>query len=86
MARELMAAGEFVEVFVDTPFEECARRDPKGLYARAAAGEIRNFTGLDSPYEEPENPEIHLHTIGNTPEAMVDQIETWLDKRRTRDE
>ncbi len=60
MARELMADGEFVEVFVDTPFEECARRDPKGLYARALNGEIKNFTGVDSPYEAPEKPEIHL--------------------------
>ena len=60
LAREIMAQGEFVEVFVDTPFEECARRDPKGLYAKALNGEIKNFTGLDSPYEAPENPEIHL--------------------------
>ncbi|MBD0415974.1 sulfate adenylyltransferase subunit CysN [Oryzicola mucosus] len=78
MARELMAKDEFVEVFVDTPLEECVRRDPKGLYARALAGQIRNFTGLDSPYEAPENAEIHLHTVGKTPEEMVDAIEDWL--------
>ena len=81
MARELMAEGEFVEVFVDTPFEECARRDPKGLYAKALSGEIKNFTGVDSPYEAPEKPEIHLQTLGKSPEEMVDALETWLRER-----
>ncbi|MDR7222554.1 bifunctional enzyme CysN/CysC [Aminobacter aminovorans] len=81
MARELMGQGEFVEVFVDTPFEECAKRDPKGLYARALAGAIKNFTGVDSPYETPENPEIHLQTLGKTPEEMVETVETWLNER-----
>ncbi|WP_292469064.1 sulfate adenylyltransferase subunit CysN [Mesorhizobium sp.] len=81
MARELMAEGEFVEVFVDTPFEECARRDPKGLYARALSGEIKNFTGVDSPYEAPENPEIHLETLGRTPEEMAEALEHWLTER-----
>jgi bifunctional enzyme CysN/CysC len=56
MVRELVAAEEFVEIFVDTPLEECMRRDPKGLYARASAGQIMNFTGLGSPYEVPEHP------------------------------
>ncbi len=60
MVRELVDAGEFIEIFVDTPLEECRRRDPKGLYARALAGKIRNFTGIDSPYEPPENPELVL--------------------------
>ncbi|MGB3834691.1 MAG: sulfate adenylyltransferase subunit CysN [Mesorhizobium sp.] len=81
MARELMAPGEFVEVFVDTPFEECARRDPKGLYARALKGEIKNFTGVDSPYEPPEEPEIHLETLGRTPEEMVEILDNWLAER-----
>lgn len=81
MARELMAEGEFVEVFVDTPFEECARRDPKGLYARALSGEIKNFTGVDSPYEAPEKPEIHLETLGRTPEEMAEALEHWLTER-----
>jgi bifunctional enzyme CysN/CysC len=80
LARELMS-GEFVEVFVDTPFEECARRDPKGLYARALKGEIKNFTGVDSPYESPENPEIHLKTLGRTAEEMVEMVERWLIER-----
>ena len=60
MARCLFEPGEFVEVFVDTPFEECARRDVKGLYAKALRGELKNFTGLDSPYQAPTNPEVHL--------------------------
>ena len=81
MARELMGQGEFVEVFIDTPFEECARRDPKGLYARALSGAIKNFTGVDSPYETPENPEIHLQTLGKTPEEMVETVENWLNER-----
>ncbi len=81
MARELMAEGEFVEVFVDTPFEECARRDPKGLYARALSGEIKNFTGVDSPYEAPQHPEIHLKTLGRKPEEMAEALERWLNER-----
>src|SRR5690606_1774598 len=81
MARELMPEGEFVEVFVDTPFEECAKRDTKGLYARALKGEIKNFTGVDSPYEVPENPEIHLKTVGRSAEEMVEALEQWLIER-----
>ena len=61
MARSLFAQGEFVEVFEDTPLEECARRDVKGLYAKVRRGELKNFTGIDSPYERPEQPEVHLH-------------------------
>jgi bifunctional enzyme CysN/CysC len=76
-----MAGGEFIEVFVDTPFDECARRDPKGLYARALKGEIMNFTGLDSPYEAPESPEIRLETLGRSPEDMVEIVEKWLVER-----
>ncbi|AZO59039.1 MAG: sulfate adenylyltransferase subunit CysN [Mesorhizobium sp.] len=86
MARELMGEGEFVEVFVDTPFEECARRDPKGLYARALSGEIKNFTGVDSPYETPEHPEIHLKTLGRTPEEMAEALEHWLTERDVAEE
>ncbi len=61
MVRELLEDGEFIEVFVDTPLEECIARDPKGLYARALAGEIKNFTGVDQAYEAPERPELHHH-------------------------
>lgn len=81
LARELMAEGEFLEVFVDTPFEECAKRDPKGLYAKALRGEIKNFTGVDSPYEEPENPEVHLVTAGRSPEELAAAVEEELRKR-----
>jgi bifunctional enzyme CysN/CysC len=86
MAREMMGEGEFIEVFVDTPFEECASRDPKGLYAKALGGEIKNFTGLDSPYERPENPEIHLQTLGKSPEEMVEILESWLSERDIADQ
>ncbi|MBZ0163753.1 MAG: sulfate adenylyltransferase subunit CysN [Notoacmeibacter sp.] len=81
MAREMVDDGEFVEIFVDTPFEECARRDPKGLYAKALRGEIRNFTGVDSPYEAPERADIHLQTPGRTPEEIADEILNWLKER-----
>jgi len=86
MARELLPDGSFIEVFVDTPLEECAQRDPKGLYARAAAGEIKNFTGIDSPYQAPQAPEIHLETAGKSPEEMVDAIERWLTERDTAEQ
>jgi bifunctional enzyme CysN/CysC len=84
-AREMMRPGEFVEVFVDTPLEECVRRDPKGLYARALKGEIPNFTGISSPYEAPEAPEIHLETVGRTPEEMTEAVERWLREYRPSD-
>jgi bifunctional enzyme CysN/CysC len=71
MARSLFEPGEFTEVFVDTPLEECEKRDVKGLYAKARRGELKNFTGIDSPYEAPESPEVHLSTLGLTPEACV---------------
>jgi len=74
LARDLFDAGEFIEVFVDTPLAECERRDVKGLYAKARRGELKNFTGIDSDYEPPLAPEIHLRTIEAKPEACVDQI------------
>ena len=58
--RALLSDGEFVEVFVDTPLEICEQRDPKGLYKKARSGDIKDFTGIDSNYETPDNPEIHL--------------------------
>ena len=60
-ARACSTSGEFIEVFVDTPLDECERRDVKGLYAKARGGQLPNFTGIDSPYEAPEHPEVHLH-------------------------
>jgi bifunctional enzyme CysN/CysC len=80
MARDMMEEGEFVEVFIDTPFDECARRDPKGLYAKAFRGAIKNFTGVDSAYEPPENPDIHLRTLGRSPEEMIDEMKIWLEE------
>jgi bifunctional enzyme CysN/CysC len=71
MARGLFAAGEFVEVFVDAPLAVCEERDPKGLYAKARRGELKNFTGFDSPYEAPESPEVHLQTGAESAEACV---------------
>lgn len=81
MARDLFAPGEFIEVFVDTPLEECMRRDPKGLYKKAQAGQIANFTGISSAYEPPEDPELHLKTLGDDPERLALQIEAFLNKR-----
>jgi bifunctional enzyme CysN/CysC len=82
MVRELVGSEEFVEVFIDTPIEECMRRDPKGLYARANAGQIKNFTGIDSPYEPPEAAEIVVHT-GDTPsEEAAQQILEVLRERQ----
>jgi len=73
-ARSLFDPGEFIEVFVDTPLEECERRDAKGLYAKARRGELKNFTGIDSVYEPPQSAEIHLQTMGLAPENCADQI------------
>jgi bifunctional enzyme CysN/CysC len=74
LARSLFEDGEFIEIFVDTPLEECERRDVKGLYAKARRGELKNFTAIDSDYEPPLSPEIHLQTLDTRPEACVDQI------------
>src|ERR1043166_9202690 len=71
MVRELVGTDEFVEIFVDTPLEECMRRDPKGLYARSKAGLVNNFTGIDSDYEAPESAEIVIATPRQTAEAAV---------------
>jgi bifunctional enzyme CysN/CysC len=74
MVREQVADGEFIEVFVDTPIEQCIARDPKGLYRRALAGEIKNFTGVDQPYEAPENPDLHLRSGEGSAETMAMQV------------
>ena len=74
LARGLMQSGEFLEVFVDTPLAEAEQRDPKGLYRKARRGELKNFTGIDSPYEPPESPEIHLRTALLSPEQAAEQI------------
>jgi bifunctional enzyme CysN/CysC len=74
MARDLFAPGEFLEVFVDAPLAECEKRDPKGLYAKARRGELKNFTGIDSTYERPENPELVLNTDQRSAAECVDKI------------
>jgi bifunctional enzyme CysN/CysC len=71
MARTLFEPDEFMEVFVDTPLEECERRDVKGLYAKARRGELKNFTGIDSPYQPPQTPQVHLITSGKSAEECV---------------
>ena len=74
MVREMMAPGEFVEIFIDTPLAEAERRDVKGLYKKARAGELKHFTGIDSPYEPPEAPELRIDTTALTPEQAADLI------------
>jgi adenylylsulfate kinase len=70
--------GDFVEVFVDTPLEICEARDPKGLYKKARAGEIKNFTGIDDPYEAPENPEIRLAGGARSPQELAAEVIAYL--------
>jgi bifunctional enzyme CysN/CysC len=81
LARECVEDGEFIEIFVDTPVEECSRRDPKGLYRKAYAGELRNFTGVDAPYEPPTDPEIHLRTMEKSAEDLAREIVDELRRR-----
>ena len=78
----MMAEGEFVEVFVDTPLAEAEARDVKGLYKKARAGELKNFTGIDSPYEPPEHAEIRIDTTELTAEEAAEQIVERLLGRR----
>lgn len=82
MIRELLPEGEFIEVFVDTPIEVCIARDPKGLYRRALAGGIRNFTGVDQAYETPENPEMHLTADRGEAVDLADQVIADLIRRK----
>jgi bifunctional enzyme CysN/CysC len=81
MARDLLPPGEFLEVFIDTPLEVAEARDPKGLYKKARLGEIEHFTGISSPYEAPENPEIHIDTTLVSPDAAADRILQALEER-----
>jgi bifunctional enzyme CysN/CysC len=82
MVRELVGDGEFIEIFVDTPLEQCVARDPKGLYKRALAGEIKNFTGVDQPYETPEAPELRLPAGAEPAPALAQQVIDELVKRK----
>ena len=79
MARALLDPGEFIEIFIDTPLEVAEQRDPKGLYKKARRGELKNFTGIDSPYETPEDPEITVNTLLTSPEQAAEMIIQYLD-------
>jgi bifunctional enzyme CysN/CysC len=81
MARDLFDEGEFIEIFVDTPLEICEARDPKGLYVKARAGLIRNFTGIDSLYEPPERAELKLDTSKATPDSLTETVLGELRRR-----
>jgi bifunctional enzyme CysN/CysC len=81
LARERVQDGQFIEIFVDTPLDECRRRDPKGLYRRADAGEIDDLTGVTAPYEQPVDPEIRLSTQDQTPEALAERVVDELSRR-----
>jgi len=81
MVRRMMNDGEFIEIFVDTPLAEAETRDVKGLYAKARAGELPNFTGIDSPYEPPERPELRIDTTKLTAEGAADKIVAMLAQR-----
>jgi len=81
MARDLVGPDEFIEIFVDTPLEICEQRDPKGLYRKARRGELRNITGVDSPYERPETPELILEAFKERPVDLADQVIAFLQRR-----
>ncbi|WP_061847640.1 sulfate adenylyltransferase subunit CysN [Bradyrhizobium sp. DOA1] len=74
MIRALVDENAFIEIFIDTPIDECVRRDPKGLYAKARAGELKNMTGIDAPYQPPDAPDLHLTTVGRQPEWLADEV------------
>ena len=76
----MLEEGEFIEVFVDTPLEVCEQRDVKGLYAKARAGELPNFTGISSPFEAPQNPEIRIDTTQMSAEEAAEQIIDYLSR------
>jgi bifunctional enzyme CysN/CysC len=80
MARGLLAEGEFIEIYVDTPIGVAEQRDPKGLYKKARRGDLKNFTGIDSPYELPEKPEITIDTTTTSPEEASEKIVAYLQE------
>jgi bifunctional enzyme CysN/CysC len=85
MARSMLQPGEFIEVFIDTPLQIAEERDPKGLYKKARRGELKNFTGIDSPYELPEAPDLRIDTTTTTPEAAAEAVIAFLEARGTFD-
>jgi bifunctional enzyme CysN/CysC len=83
MARALLGQGEFIEIFIDTPLGVAEERDPKGLYKKARRGDLKNFTGIDSPYEPPENPELRIDTTNTSPEEAAEKVIAFLQQRGT---
>lgn len=81
IAREIIGDDHFTEIFVDAPLEVTEKRDPKGLYKKARAGEISNFTGITSPYEPPTHPDLHLKTDENSPQALIEEVMIYIEKR-----
>lgn len=81
-AKDIIGKDRFIEIFVDTPLEECIKRDPKGLYKKALRGEIRDFTGIDSPYERPNNPDIHIKTLKEDISTATQKIINYLIQKR----
>ncbi|HEU4326444.1 MAG TPA: adenylyl-sulfate kinase, partial [Roseiflexaceae bacterium] len=79
--RSMVGTDQFVEIFVDTPLEVCEQRDVKGMYAKARRGEIKDFTGIDDPYEPPRHPEVTLDTVGKTPEQNARLLLEYLIER-----
>jgi adenylylsulfate kinase len=76
----MLAPGDFVEIHVKAPLEVCEGRDPKGLYKRARAGEIKGFTGIDDPYEEPLAPELVVDSAATPPDQLAEQVLAWLER------
>ena len=81
MVASIIGANDFIEIFIDTPLEICEQRDPKGLYKKARAGEIKNFTGIDAPYEPPINPDLHIKTAENSIESCVEKVITFVEQK-----
>lgn len=79
--KALVSENDFIEIYCDSPLSVCEERDVKGLYKKARAGEIRNYTGISSPYEPPEHPDLHLDTAGETVEANVEKVLDFLEER-----
>ena len=82
MVRNLVEEGEFIEVFLDTPLDVCESRDPKGLYKKARAGDIKHFTGIDSDYQPPISPEIKIDTSANTLDQSVQELVAYLKQQQ----
>ncbi len=80
MVREIIGDAHFFEIYIDTPLAVCEQRDPKGLYKKARAGEIKNFTGIDAPYEPPLQPDLHIRTENTTLEACVKKVITFVEQ------